>query len=94
MLRAKDGEVAPVESGDPCDIQAFRHCHDAAVYDVEFRARIILRDFAHALQIVCKQRRELGTHFCQVAEKCLYAGVTQVASEQVADFGQNDVGDE
>ena len=39
-----DVEVAPVKGSDAGDQQAFRHSHDAQVDDVEFRARILLRD--------------------------------------------------
>ncbi len=80
MERAEKAEIAPVEGGDACHVQAFGNGHNAAVDQIQFRVRIFAAYLAQACKILPQSRFEPDHSILKEVQEIETIRVTQFAS--------------
>lgn len=86
MSRTEYTKIASIKGRYPCDLQSLCQRHDAAIDDVEFRARIHFCDFVNLTYVFRHNRHKLRTHIFEVSKKRFYASKANIPNEQISQF--------
>ena len=91
MARLENAEIASVESCNPRDVQPFRNCHDTTVDKIKLGVRILLPDIVDSFQVFLNNWHKIDKVMVEEIKEIQAIGISQVAPEQVAYFGQHEV---